>query len=264
MRKMFLLVSASLSLNMFGQFGVGTKDVHNGIILQVESQPETSSTYYGGVLFPRVALTSTELFAPVTGQAVTGLMVYNTATSGSGDSAVTPGIYYWDGSGTTSEWVRMAQKEASETALFSNQNTSTDINADDGIFAPIFENVRFNNNPSLYQKIDNTTLKINEVGYYKVILNLDLASSGGADNFGIEIVVNNQDNIVSDNLYIPGRWDTEGGAESNFPNGKTFVVYIPINVAGYTLRVRSYEIDPSTDVQFKNPDTSTISIEKIR
>ncbi|WP_419869020.1 hypothetical protein [Chryseobacterium sp. CT-SW4] len=261
---MILLVSALLSVPLLGQFGVGTKDVHNGIILQVESQPHVSSNYYGGVLFPRVELTSTSSFSPVTGDAVNGLMVYNTSTSGSGETAVVPGIYYWDTSETPASWVRIAQKDASETALFSNQDTTTDINDDDGIYAPIFENVRFNTNPSLYQKIDNTTLKINEVGYYKVILNLDLASSGGADNFGIEIVVNNQDNIVSDNLYIPGRWDSEGGDESNFPNGKTFVVYVPINVEGYTLRVRSYEIDPSTDVRFKNPDTSTISIEKIR
>ncbi|RZK65112.1 MAG: hypothetical protein EOO85_28765 [Pedobacter sp.] len=107
-------------------------------------------------------------------------------------------------------------------------------------------------------------MKINDIGYYKVILNLDLASSGGGDNFGIEIVVNSSDNVVSDNIYVPGRWDDEGGAETNFPNGKSYIIYVPINVSGYTLKVKSYEIDPSTDVRFKNANTSTISIEKIR
>lgn len=55
-----------------------------------------------GILIPRVALTITTAFAPVTGTATTSLMVYNTATASSGATAVTPGYYYWDGA----KWVR--------------------------------------------------------------------------------------------------------------------------------------------------------------
>lgn len=50
-----------------------------------------------GVLMPRVALTGTSSASPITSPA-TGLMVYNTATTGD----VTPGYYWWD----SSEWVR--------------------------------------------------------------------------------------------------------------------------------------------------------------
>lgn len=246
---------------MFSQVGIGTNNINPNIILQVESKAGPDSNQ-GGILFPRVPLIATNVFTPVTGTPTTGLIVYNTSTNGSGNTAVSPGLYYWNN--TDASWHRVTQKNSNETALFSNQDTTTDINAGSGIYADLFANVRFNNNTDLYQKINDTTLRINEVGYYKVILNLDLASSGGADNFGVEIIVNNTDNIVSDNMYIPGRWDSEGGAESNFPNGKTFVLYVPINVAGHTIRVKTYEIDPSTDVRFKNPDTSTISIEKIR
>lgn len=261
-KKVISLISILPASFLFGQVGIGTDNINPNIILQVESTPNTNNSYKGGILFPRVALTATNVFTPITGTLTNGLTIYNTATNGSGSTAVTPGFYYWNN--TDLIWNRITQKNSNVTALFSNQDTTTDINAGSGTYADLFANVRFNNNTSLYQKVNNTTLMINEVGYYKVILNLDLASSGGADNFGVEIIVNNTDNIVSDNMYIPGRWDSEGGAESNFPNGKTFVLYIPINVAGHTLRVRTYEIDPSTDVRFKNPNTSTISIEKIR
>ena len=255
-----MLLLANVAL--FGQVGIGTSALNDNIILQVESQPVSGQSYYGGLLLPRISLTSTSVFSPLTGTPTTGLIVYNTATAGSGTSAVLPGFYCWNN--TSLLWQRVAQKLSNETALFANQNTTTDINAGNGIFADLFANVRFNNNTALYEKIDATTLKINEIGYYKVILNLDLASSGGGDNFGIEIVVNSSDNVVSDNIYVPGRWDDEGGAETNFPNGKSYIIYVPINVSGYTLKVKSYEIDPSTDVRFKNANTSTISIEKIR
>ncbi len=56
-----------------------------------------------GILIPRVALTTTTAYAPVTGAATTSLLVYNTATAGTAPSNVTPGYYYWDGS----KWVRL-------------------------------------------------------------------------------------------------------------------------------------------------------------
>jgi hypothetical protein len=238
-----------LSSKSIAQVGIGTTTIQPGIMLQVESTNK-------GVLLPNVNLTSTTVFSPVTGTQTNGLMVYNTNTAGSGSTAVTPGYYYWDG--PNSVWIKMQQKNANETALFSNQNTSTNINSGAGVYTDLFANVRFNNNNSLYEKVDNTTLKINETGYYKVMLNLDLFSQGNRDNFGIEILVNNQENIVSENLYVPGR------AISSQPNSRAYVMYVPINVAGYTLRVRSYEIDPNTDVYFRNANSSTISIEKIR
>lgn len=56
-----------------------------------------------GLLIPRLALTATNLAAPVTAPA-TSLMVYNTATAGAVPNNVFPGYYYWDGA----KWVRMA------------------------------------------------------------------------------------------------------------------------------------------------------------
>lgn len=65
-----------------------------------------------GILIPRVALTGTATFAPVTGTATTSLMVYNTATAGSSPTNVTPGYYYWNGS----SWERFVPKSEVQTS----------------------------------------------------------------------------------------------------------------------------------------------------
>src|SRR5579872_6575762 len=58
-----------------------------------------------GVLFPRVALTSTADVTTVPSPA-NALTVFNTATTSLGTAQdVTPGFYYW--SAATSQWVRL-------------------------------------------------------------------------------------------------------------------------------------------------------------
>ena len=54
-----------------------------------------------GLLIPRVALTGTNDITTISSPA-TSLLVYNTATAGSGGTAVAPGFYYWNGSGWAS------------------------------------------------------------------------------------------------------------------------------------------------------------------
>ncbi len=49
-----------------------------------------------GLLIPRMALTATNVAAPVTAP-TTSLLVYNTATAGVAPNNVTPGFYYWGG-----------------------------------------------------------------------------------------------------------------------------------------------------------------------
>ena len=56
-----------------------------------------------GILLPRVSLTGTNDAATVASPA-NWLIVFNTATAGSGATAVTPGLYYWNGTA----WVRLS------------------------------------------------------------------------------------------------------------------------------------------------------------
>jgi hypothetical protein len=92
-----LLVVGLLSAGLHAQsVGIGTATPDPSARLHIEDNAR-------GLLIPNVALTATNVAAPVTGPA-TSLLVYNTATAGAGATAVTPGFYYWDGS----QWVRLA------------------------------------------------------------------------------------------------------------------------------------------------------------
>ena len=80
----------------YAQVGINTTSPGSGAMLDVTSTNK-------GILIPRVALTSTASSSPITPAPTTSLLVYNTATSGSGATAVTPGFYFWSGSA----WIAM-------------------------------------------------------------------------------------------------------------------------------------------------------------
>ncbi len=83
------------------QVGINTTTPGSGSILDISSSDK-------GVLFPNIALTSTTVTSPITSPTM-GLLIFNTATAGSGDTAVTPGYYYWDD--VNSEWMRFTSGE---------------------------------------------------------------------------------------------------------------------------------------------------------
>lgn len=72
---------------IYAQVGIGTTNPHASSMLDVQATDK-------GILVPRVSLSSTSVQAPVTNPAE-GLLIYNTSTAGD----VTPGFYYWTGSG---------------------------------------------------------------------------------------------------------------------------------------------------------------------
>ncbi|NGM60962.1 hypothetical protein G5B30_03425 [Sphingobacterium sp. SGG-5] len=74
----------------------------DGISANTDAILELSSANKG-LLHSRIKLTQTSDAAPLSAH-VAGMTVYNTATAGSGATAVTPGYYYNDGT----QWVRIA------------------------------------------------------------------------------------------------------------------------------------------------------------
>lgn len=93
--KKLLLVSLFVFKISYSQVGIGTTNIENGVALQIESNTK-------GLLIPRVPLTSTALESPVGPSPIaTGILIYNTATAGSGGTAVLPGFYYWTGTAWT-------------------------------------------------------------------------------------------------------------------------------------------------------------------
>lgn len=71
------------------------------------------------LIIPRVALRSIVLSTPLNSFAA-GMVIYNTATSGVGSSAVTPGLYYSDGI----KWIRAtSQGSVSDTSIYNSDGT---------------------------------------------------------------------------------------------------------------------------------------------
>jgi len=94
-----------------GNVGIGTISPSNCALLDI-----SSSTL--GILIPRVALTNVTVYAPVTGTAVDGLLVYSTATPIGGSGT---GYYYW--STTASQWISMVDNLSPGKPWILNGNT---------------------------------------------------------------------------------------------------------------------------------------------
>ena len=80
---------------VFAQVGIGTSTPNSSAKLEIVATNQ-------GFLPPRISLTATT-DASTIGTPATGLLVYNTASAGSGATAVTPGYYYFNGTA----WARL-------------------------------------------------------------------------------------------------------------------------------------------------------------
>jgi outer membrane lipoprotein-sorting protein len=103
--------------------------IKDGTVVGSSAQPQANSileleSTNKGLLLPRLQLISTTNFSPLTAH-VAGMTVYNTNTSGSGVTAVSPGFYYNDGT----KWVRVLNNfTETVTTLLDNGNSFTYIN----------------------------------------------------------------------------------------------------------------------------------------
>lgn len=100
---------------MHAQTGIGTTNPDASAKLEVNSSNK-------GFLPPRVALTASNVSSPITTPA-NGLIVFNTATSGTAPNNVSPGYYYWN----NSAWINIIGSTTSST-ITGNGTTSTIAN----------------------------------------------------------------------------------------------------------------------------------------
>jgi hypothetical protein len=106
----FLLL---VTFGLFAQTGIGTTTPNASAKLDVTATDR-------GFLPPRVALTASNVFSPITGtsSAAAGLLIYNTATAGTVPNNVIPGYYFWNGTA----WIQISNGlivDASKTSNFS-------------------------------------------------------------------------------------------------------------------------------------------------
>lgn len=119
MRK-YILITSVLSLSSvftFAQKKIGDNptSINANAVLDLEATNK-------GLLMPRIALSSTTLAAPLSAH-VAGMAVYNTATAGTGNTAVQPGYYYNDGA----KWMKIVAAGDNESFNLPNMalNSST-------------------------------------------------------------------------------------------------------------------------------------------
>jgi hypothetical protein len=116
-----VLVLCLVFLSGKAQTGIGTTTPDASAKLDVSATNK-------GFLPPRIALTATNAASPVTSPA-TGLIVYNTAATGTAPNNVVPGYYFWNGSA----WVNFIASNTSTGLTNDQTGTSyTLTSADNG------------------------------------------------------------------------------------------------------------------------------------
>lgn len=161
----------------YGQVGIGTQSPVSSSVLDITSTSK-------GVLIPRVALTATNSPLPLTGAIPNGTMVFNTANAGSGQYAVFPAVYVWN----NTEWVfpaNLRPEDKEKAVKYTNPAAST-TNFNPGTVASpvgidIFGTEVFNDDSSIFERIDNYQLKIKSAGLYLVSINLALKQNPAED-----------------------------------------------------------------------------------
>jgi len=100
------------SFGTLAQTGIGTTTPNASAKLDVSATNR-------GFLPPRITLTASNVFSPITGTSseATGLLIYNTAIAGTVPNNVVPGYYFWNGTA----WIQISNGlivDASKTNSF--------------------------------------------------------------------------------------------------------------------------------------------------
>ncbi|NAS32135.1 hypothetical protein GTQ40_14205 [Flavobacteriaceae bacterium R38] len=137
----------------------------------------TSTT--SGVLFPR--MTTIQRDAIIT--PATGMLIFNSDTNT---------FNYNSGTGVAPNWVSLSTGSSAETRAvkYSSADTTTDILTAGVVSIPIFGNLEFNDDTSLFALQNNTTLQVNEAGRYRVTVNLYTDGTNQRDQLQLGIFVN--------------------------------------------------------------------------
>jgi hypothetical protein len=126
MKKITLLLICFIAIQTKAQVNIGANTAPN-----TDAMVEISGSSKG-LLLPRIALTSTSSFAPLSAH-VAGMAIYNTATAGVSPNNVVPGYYYNDGA----KWIRLLNQSSDGTEWYL---TGTAIDAAGDKTSDIFRN----------------------------------------------------------------------------------------------------------------------------
>lgn len=172
-----VLLICVFSTPIFSQVGIGITTPASSSVLDITSTNK-------GVLIPRVTLTAINDKSPLTGNIPDGTLVFNTAKSGSGINAVIPGVYTWMENkwnfpaeiGTTKSKAIKFANSASSTTNFNPSTVAAPVSID------IFNTEIFNDDSSVFERVNDYQLRIKQSGLYLISLNLALRQNPAVDN----------------------------------------------------------------------------------
>ncbi|GIV28031.1 MAG: hypothetical protein KatS3mg027_1845 [Bacteroidia bacterium] len=230
MRKIVIIVLCLVLIkNIMAQnVGINTTGAtpHNSAMLDVDASNK-------GLLIPRVALTGTNDVSTITSPA-TSLMVYNTATAGSGTTAVTPGYYYWGGSA----WIRVATDGDSwKTIGNSGTNPSTNFlgttDANDFLIKTNnIDRVRIMNDGSTQNRIGFGTNSPTQVVSGGTSTMMHIHDSGNTANDFAQLILGSHKTVNNSFLGVINFAATQTGGERRIASLESHMITAGANPTG--------------------------------
>lgn len=238
----------------FAQVSIGKENIQDGLMLEISSDNK-------GVIIPAVSLQSRNSKAPLVGDLPTGSVIFNTSNFGSFPNETRKGFYWWNNE--NAQWFPMATSSENVSCQYANQDISIDYHgATYGVYQnmDLFANLVYTESFDIYQKLNNTSLKINFAGLYAITVNLDMyKGSSNNDPVGLStrIMVNgNQRGTVQ-------FWRAQ---ENEHELSHSFTEYLELN-DGDVLSIQSARSTTSNHnraIKFREAGSSNISIQRIR
>lgn len=260
------VLSIFITSSLFGQIGIGSNQPRSSAIVDLNSTNKA-------VLFPKVALVAMDSKAPLVGNIPNGTLIFNTNVTGSGDKKLFTGYYEW----YEDRWRQLITETTNyKVAKFNNAKSTSDLNVNwnpsstsSPLNVSIFGNAEFNDDSTLFEKIDNNSIKINEVGTYLVVTNLGLQLFPIDTRYStIEIYFNYalNGNVASSKVLsrVPQQYT------SVYVDGRFFFKlsdYVNVTTPGQILTLQAWRNNTFPNDQFIRYDAnvnSSIVIQKLR
>tara|TARA_R110002124_G_scaffold131910_2_gene294420 strand:- start:54785 stop:55534 length:750 start_codon:yes stop_codon:yes gene_type:complete len=169
-----LLTSALFIQNSFAQVGIGTPNPDASSVLDV-----TSTTK--GVLMARMTTAQRDAIV----MPANGLVIYNTDSDEFQFNTNTSATPIW----RALSYSAVSTATPGDSIKYSNSDTTTDVNPDTAITLPLFGNLLWSDNGTLYV-VSGNQVTITEAGRYEFIVNVSLANATGTDRNAPEIRLN--------------------------------------------------------------------------
>ncbi|WP_419869019.1 hypothetical protein [Chryseobacterium sp. CT-SW4] len=258
-----LLKAGFIGSELKAQVGVNTKNIEDGVMLQLESSSK-------GVLFPRMALTSRTSASPLDASIPTGTIVFNTTTTGSFPNIITPGLHWW--SAEEQQWTNLSTDLQNVTAKYVNTENTTNYNTTNWQNVRLFGSEVFNESESIYNvnKSDHTvTLGMSGLYSVSTLLSFDRddADEEGRVSMTARLYVNGQP-VGTEQVFSPGFTTSIDDNRGLFSH--SFTEYIELN-KGDVLCVKikkttgTYATDYGiANVKFLQAGDSSIALLRIR